>query len=110
LPPHYHGAATIWPEILKVLIAGIYFQLAADDYKFLKAWEDTAKPINLIMRQLAVPTPYLIGDIKVYSCEIKGKLILFDTGPVTDKALRYLEKNVDAMSPLQDFVVPVEAQ
>jgi hydroxyacylglutathione hydrolase len=47
------------------------------------------------MRQLAVPTPYLVGDIKVYSCVIKGQLILFDTGPVTDKALRFLEQNVD---------------
>jgi len=48
-----------------------------------------------MMRQLAVPTPYLIGDIKVYAYETKGKLILFDSGPATEDALRYLQKNVD---------------
>lgn len=47
------------------------------------------------MRQLAVPTPYVIGDIKVYSCELNGELILFDTGPMTADALSYLEKRVN---------------
>jgi hydroxyacylglutathione hydrolase len=47
------------------------------------------------MRQLFVPTPYVVGDVRVYSFELNGELILFDTGPMTDEALKYLQGEID---------------
>jgi hydroxyacylglutathione hydrolase len=53
------------------------------------------KPANSNMQKLSVPTPYLVGDVKVYTFEVDGKLILFDTGPPTDDARQFLKDNVD---------------
>jgi hydroxyacylglutathione hydrolase len=61
----------------------------------LKTHEDASKQAQRLLRQLAVPTPYLVGNINAYSCEVEGGLVLFDTGPATDKALNYLKNNVD---------------
>lgn len=47
------------------------------------------------MRQFPVPTPYLVGDVKVYTFEIDGQLILFDTGPPTEQAKQFLQQHID---------------
>ncbi|HTG01498.1 MAG TPA: MBL fold metallo-hydrolase [Nitrospirota bacterium] len=47
------------------------------------------------MRQHTIPTPYMVGDVHVYSAEIDGELVLFDTGPGTSEALAVLQKEID---------------
>ncbi len=47
------------------------------------------------MRQHTVQTPYMVGEAHFYSTEIKGELVLFDTGPATPQALAYLREQVD---------------
>ena len=49
--------------------------------------------VNVV--QHTIPTPYPIGDVHIYSCEINGAYILIDTGPPTRQALEYLSLNVD---------------
>ena len=49
---------------------------------------------DLKMQQFPVPTPYLVGDVKVYTFEVNGELILFDTGPPTDDARQFLKDNI----------------
>ena len=48
-----------------------------------------------MMRQFTVPTPYPVGDVHIYTDEVDGELILFDTGPPTAEALACLKANVD---------------
>jgi len=47
------------------------------------------------MQQHTVPTPYPVGDVHIYTVEMEGELILFDTGPPTERALASLKANVD---------------
>lgn len=47
------------------------------------------------MRKHTIPTPYMVGDVQVYSTEINGELVLFDTGPNTPEAMLYLQQNLD---------------
>lgn len=49
----------------------------------------------LKVNNFTVETPYLVGDVHYYSTEINGDLILFDTGPPTEKGIKALEANVD---------------
>ena len=53
------------------------------------------KPVDSNMRKLSVPTPYLIGDVKVYTFEVNGELVLFDTGPPTDDARQFLKEKIE---------------
>ncbi|WP_321367737.1 MBL fold metallo-hydrolase [uncultured Desulfuromusa sp.] len=45
--------------------------------------------------QHTINTEYVVGPVHCYSTEINGELILFDTGPPTDEAKHYLQKNLD---------------
>ena len=47
------------------------------------------------MQQITVPTPYAVGEVHIYTTEVDGELILFDTGPPTATGLACLKKNVD---------------
>lgn len=42
-----------------------------------------------------VDTPYPVGPVHIYTCELAGNLVLFDTGPPTETGKRYLRKNID---------------
>jgi len=48
-----------------------------------------------MMQQLTVPTPYVVGEVHIYTTEVDGELILFDTGPPTAAALAFLKENVE---------------
>ncbi|MDH5541754.1 MAG: MBL fold metallo-hydrolase [Nitrospinota bacterium] len=43
----------------------------------------------------SITTPYHVGVVHIYTCEINGNLILFDTGPPTITGREYLKKNID---------------
>ncbi len=45
--------------------------------------------------QHTINTQYQVGPVHCYSAEIAGELVLFDTGPPTEEARRYLKKNLD---------------
>ncbi len=47
------------------------------------------------MRQHTIQTPYKFGEVHFYSTEIKGELVLFDTGPPTQEAFAFLKGEVD---------------
>lgn len=47
------------------------------------------------MQQLTVPTPYPVGEVHIYTTEVNGELILFDTGPPTAAARDFLKENVE---------------
>ncbi len=47
------------------------------------------------MRQHTVPTPYVVGEVHIYTTEVEGELILFDTGPPTAAAMACLKDQVD---------------
>jgi 2,4-dienoyl-CoA reductase (NADPH2) len=47
------------------------------------------------MQQLTVPTPYVVGEVHIYTTEVNGELILFDTGPPTAAAMACLKENVE---------------
>ncbi|MDH5638735.1 MAG: MBL fold metallo-hydrolase, partial [Nitrospinota bacterium] len=40
-------------------------------------------------------TPYPVGAVHIYTTDIDGRLILFDTGPPTESAIRYHRENTD---------------
>ena len=48
--------------------------------------------------QHTIATPYMVGPVHCYTLETKGELILFDTGPPTDHARKYLRENIDLKS------------
>jgi len=48
-----------------------------------------------MMQQFTIPTPYPVGDVHIYTDEVDGELILFDTGPPTAAGLACLKENVD---------------
>jgi len=45
--------------------------------------------------QHTINTEYVVGPVHCYSTEINGELTLFDTGPPTDEAKQYLQKNLE---------------
>lgn len=49
----------------------------------------------MLPRQHTIDTIYPVGPVHCYSTEINDELILFDTGPPTDDAKQYLQKNLD---------------
>jgi len=49
----------------------------------------------MIPTQHTINTEYQVGPVHCYSAEIAGELVLFDTGPPTEEARRYLQKNLD---------------
>lgn len=48
-----------------------------------------------MIRQHTISTPYMVGDVHFYSAELKGELVLFDTGPPTEQAWEQLEREID---------------
>lgn len=61
------------------------------------------------MRKHTIPTPYMVGDVHVYSTEIHGQLVLFDTGPNTPEARDYLRRNLDLARLKHVFVTHCHA-
>ncbi|MCD6580941.1 MAG: MBL fold metallo-hydrolase [Desulfuromusa sp.] len=49
----------------------------------------------MIPTQHTINTAYVVGPVHCYTAEINGDLVLFDTGPPTDEAKQYLQKNLD---------------
>ncbi len=47
------------------------------------------------MRQHTVQTPYIVGEVHLYSTELDGDLVLFDTGPPTPEGESCLLDEVD---------------
>jgi len=47
------------------------------------------------MQQHTIPTPYMVGDVHIYTAEIEGELVLFDTGPSTAAGIDHLRRHVD---------------
>ncbi len=45
--------------------------------------------------QHTIETPYMVGPVHSYSATIAGDLVLFDTGPPTEEARRYLRQHLD---------------
>lgn len=45
--------------------------------------------------QHTIQTGYMVGPVHCYSAEFNGELTLFDTGPPTDTARNYLQKNLE---------------
>lgn len=54
--------------------------------------------------QHTINTAYVVGPVHCYSTEINGDLVLFDTGPPTDEAKQYLQKNL-ALDRLKHVIV-----
>lgn len=48
--------------------------------------------------QHTIATPYMVGPVHCYTVEAKGELVLFDTGPPTDHARKYLREHIDLKS------------
>ncbi len=49
----------------------------------------------MIPFQHTINTPYIVGQVHCYTAELGGDLVLFDTGPPTLEAQRFLQNNVD---------------
>lgn len=49
----------------------------------------------MIPIQHTINTEYPVGPVHCYSAEIDGELVLFDTGPPSDEARDYLQRNID---------------
>ncbi len=47
------------------------------------------------MRKHTIQTPYVVGEVHLYTTELNGELVLFDTGPDTPEALDYLLGHID---------------
>jgi hydroxyacylglutathione hydrolase len=47
------------------------------------------------MQKHSIATPYMVGAVHVYTTELQGELVLFDTGPDTPEALDYLRSHID---------------
>ncbi|MBT8333300.1 MAG: MBL fold metallo-hydrolase [Desulfobacterales bacterium] len=45
--------------------------------------------------QHTIDTPYLVGPVHCYTAELHGELVLFDTGPPTEEAERFLQDHID---------------
>lgn len=40
-------------------------------------------------------TPYPVGPVHFYTCELSGDIVMFDTGPYTIEALDYIKRNIN---------------
>jgi len=49
----------------------------------------------MIPVQHTINTPYVVGPVHCYTAEPDGELVLFDTGPPTPEARRFLQENID---------------
>ncbi len=49
----------------------------------------------MIPTQYTVDTPYMVGPVHCYTIELNGELVLFDTGPPTDKGRQFLQNHID---------------
>ena len=47
------------------------------------------------LTQHTINTPYMVGPVHCYSGVLAGELVLFDTGPPTPEAERYLRDHID---------------
>jgi 2,4-dienoyl-CoA reductase (NADPH2) len=47
------------------------------------------------LTQHTIETPYMVGPVHCYTADVAGELILFDTGPPTPDAKRYLGEHID---------------
>jgi len=47
------------------------------------------------LTQHTINTPYMVGPVHCYSGMLAGELVLFDTGPPTPEAERYLRDHID---------------
>jgi hydroxyacylglutathione hydrolase len=47
------------------------------------------------MQKHTITTPYMVGAVHIYTAELNGELVLFDTGPDTPEALEYLRTHID---------------
>lgn len=56
------------------------------------------------MQQHTVQTPYMVGEVHLYSAELDGGLALFDTGPPTPEGVDCLQKSVDLTRLKQIFI------
>ncbi|MGW8194843.1 MAG: MBL fold metallo-hydrolase [Desulforhopalus sp.] len=54
--------------------------------------------------QHTIDTPYVVGPVHFYTAFLHGELVLFDTGPPTLEARRYLRKNVN-LDQLKHIIV-----
>ncbi|THB75970.1 MAG: MBL fold metallo-hydrolase [Desulfobulbaceae bacterium] len=48
----------------------------------------------MIPTQHTVDTPYMVGPVHCYTVELDGDLVLFDTGPPTERAQEFLQKEI----------------
>ncbi|WP_205747413.1 MBL fold metallo-hydrolase [Desulfopila sp. IMCC35006] len=51
-----------------------------------------------MLTQHTISTPYMVGPVHCYTGSLAGELVLFDTGPPTREAQRYLAEHVDLAS------------
>jgi len=58
----------------------------------------------MIPTQHTLDTPYPVGPVHCYSCQLNGDLVLCDTGPPTEEAKNYLRSNLD-LDKLRHVVV-----
>jgi len=56
------------------------------------------------LRQHTINTPYMVGPVHCYSGRLQGELALFDTGPPTEEAKRYLADHLDLGSLRHVFI------
>ncbi len=49
----------------------------------------------MAMQQHTIDTPYMVGPVHSYTIEVNGELILFDPGPPTERAKRYMRESID---------------
>jgi glyoxylase-like metal-dependent hydrolase (beta-lactamase superfamily II) len=49
----------------------------------------------MVIEQHTINTPYMVGPVHCYTTEVDGELILFDNGPPTSAAQKYLSENLD---------------
>jgi hydroxyacylglutathione hydrolase len=47
------------------------------------------------LTQHTINTPYMVGPVHCYSGVLAGELVLFDTGPPTPEAERYIQAHID---------------
>jgi len=47
------------------------------------------------LTQHTIETPYMVGPVHCYTANVAGELVLFDTGPSTPEAKRYLRDHID---------------
>ena len=57
-----------------------------------------------MIRQHTIDTQYPVGPVHCYTWERDGELVLFDTGPPTDAARKYLQDHLD-LSRLRHVVI-----